>query len=642
MQSDLVYWTGGGNAEENLGLPCGFVLDLKSGLEQLPKMLQFERAEHFERHTCSSCFGFPSTCVAPSDHLGVSGAPLCPAFVNARYESASRGFVRKANLTSDIAGALYAGRCGQLWWRDDTGSGHPDRLQVPGQGADEREPLPESYRKPEPLQPGHWALNLYPSHQAVARRWHLGNSYQSFPGTQHLGFSPPGPASRPALQARLLLVGSANCPAHSSPPGAAQLSLRPSPARTRSCATGFPASGSLCAPTRPALSDVAGHASAPCSAAPSQGSMEASSLAAATLGATLVGARETCSGSPAPGGGGGTTPGGAVLSGREPPCSVFTVLVVTLLVLLIAATFLWNLLVLVTILRVRAFHRVPHNLVASTAVSDVLVAAVVMPLSLMKELSAGRRWQLGRSLCHVWICFDVLCCTASIWNVAAIALDRYWTITRHLQYTLRTRRRASALMIALTWALSALIALAPLLFGWGEVYDARLQRCQVSQEPSYAVFSTCGAFYLPLGVVLFVYWKIYKAAKFRFGRRRRAVLPLPATAEVKEEPHKAEMVFTACCPATVTFQTSGDSWREQKEKQAAMMVGILIGVFVLCWIPFFVTELISPLCACSLPPIWKSVFLWLGYSNSFFNPLIYTAFNKNYNNAFKSLFSRQR
>lgn len=242
---------------------------------------------------------------------------------------------------------------------------------------------------------------------------------------------------------------------------------------------------------------------------------------------------EACSSSPSPGKVVGSTPGGAALPGREQPVSVFMVLVVTLLVLLIASTFLWNLLVLVTILRVRAFHRVPHNLVASTAVSDVLVAALVMPLSLVSELSDARRWRLGRSLCHVWTSFDVLCCTASIWNVAAIALDRYWTITRHLQYTPRTRSRTSALMIALTWVLSALIALAPMLFGWGEAYDAELQRCQVSQEPSYAVFSTCGAFYLPLGVVLFVYWKIYRAAKFRFGRGRWAVLPLPATVQVR-------------------------------------------------------------------------------------------------------------
>lgn len=100
------------------------------------------------------------------------------------------------------------------------------------------------------------------------------------------------------------------------------------------------------------------------------------------------------------------------------------------------------------------------------------------------------------------------------------------------------------------------------------------------------------------------------------------------------------MAFTVR-QTTVTFQTEGDTWREQKEQRAALMVGILIGVFALCWIPFFTTELISPLCSCDIPAVWKSIFLWLGYSNSFFNPLIYTAFNKNYNSAFKNFFSRQ-
>ncbi|KFP75180.1 5-hydroxytryptamine receptor 5A, partial [Acanthisitta chloris] len=306
--------------------------------------------------------------------------------------------------------------------------------------------------------------------------------------------------------------------------------------------------------------------------------------------------------------------------------SVFSVLVLTLLAVLVVATFLWNGLVLATILRVRSFHRVPHNLVASMAVSDVMVAALVMPLRFV----------------HGWISFDVLCCTASIWNVTAIALDRYWSITRHLEYTLRTRRRISNIMIALTWALSAFISLAPLLFGWGETYSEDSEECQVSQEPSYTIFSTFGAFYLPLCVVLFVYWKIYKAARFRIGsRKNNSITPItPEALEVKEAAQQPQMVFTVR-HATVTFQTDGDTWREQKEKKAALMVGILIGVFVLCWIPFFITELINPLCSCDIPPIWKSIFLWLGYSNSFFNPLIYTAFNKNYNNAFRNLFFRQ-
>ncbi|KAI4884993.1 hypothetical protein NFI96_006216 [Prochilodus magdalenae] len=213
------------------------------------------------------------------------------------------------------------------------------------------------------------------------------------------------------------------------------------------------------------------------------------------------------------------------------PFSVFSVLTLTLLAMLVVATFVWNLLVLVTILRVRTFHRVPHNLVASMAISDVMVAGLVMPLSLVRELY-GRRWILGRILCQVWISCDVLCCTASIWNVTAIALDRYWSITRHLEYTLKTRKRISNVMIGLTWLLSSVISLSPL-FGWGETYSEEALACQVSQEPFYTVFSTFGAFYLPLCVVLFVYWKIYKAAKFRIGSRKtNTIMPMAEVIEV--------------------------------------------------------------------------------------------------------------
>lgn len=118
---------------------------------------------------------------------------------------------------------------------------------------------------------------------------------------------------------------------------------------------------------------------------------------------------------------------------------------------------------------------------------------------------------------------------------------------------------------------------------------------------------------------------LYEASAYLFQR-------VPA-----QEP---QVLFTAC-HSTITFQGEEDTWREQKEQKAAVMVGIPIEVFAICWTPFFTTELISPLGACDLPALWKSVFLWLSYFNSFFNPLIYTAFNKSYNNPIKSFFCRQ-
>uniref|UniRef100_A0A8B9Q294 G-protein coupled receptors family 1 profile domain-containing protein n=1 Tax=Apteryx owenii TaxID=8824 RepID=A0A8B9Q294_APTOW len=262
------------------------------------------------------------------------------------------------------------------------------------------------------------------------------------------------------------------------------------------------------------------------------------------------------------------------------PFSIFSILILTLLALLTVATFLWNLLVLAIILRVKALHQAPHNLVASTA-DSALVAALAMPLGL---------------LCHAWVCFDVPCCTASIWNVTAI-------------YTPHARRCASNAMVALAGALAAAISLST-----GASTGRPMAAGATPWRPLFRGL-------------------IYKPVEF-------VGIPLISVG-VKEASHEPQMVFTAR-HAAITFQTDGETWREQKEKKAALMAGILIGVFVLCWMPFFITELISPLCSCNIPPIWKSIFLWLGYSNSFFNPLIYTAFNKNYDNAFKNFFVKQR
>ncbi|GIZ03607.1 5-hydroxytryptamine receptor 2B [Caerostris extrusa] len=60
------------------------------------------------------------------------------------------------------------------------------------------------------------------------------------------------------------------------------------------------------------------------------------------------------------------------------------------------------------------------------------------------------------------------------------------------------------------------------------------------------------------------------------------------------------------------------------------------GVFVICWLPFFVMALLMALClSCDHPhPRLFSLFLWLGYLNSTLNPLIYTHFNPDFRKAF--------
>lgn len=63
---------------------------------------------------------------------------------------------------------------------------------------------------------------------------------------------------------------------------------------------------------------------------------------------------------------------------------------------------------------------------------------------------------------------DILCSTASIWNLSIVGLDRYWAITAPTAYMSKRNKRTAALLILAVWLSSALISLAPL-FGWRQV-----------------------------------------------------------------------------------------------------------------------------------------------------------------------------
>jgi 5-hydroxytryptamine receptor 1 len=75
-----------------------------------------------------------------------------------------------------------------------------------------------------------------------------------------------------------------------------------------------------------------------------------------------------------------------------------------------------------------------------------------------------------------------------------------------------------------------------------------------------------------------------------------------------------------------------------KERRAARTLGIIMGVFVVCWLPFFLTYVIRPFCpSCCPSKTFIDFVTWLGYINSSLNPIIYTIFNLDFRRAFKKL-----
>ncbi|XP_050435937.1 probable G-protein coupled receptor No9 [Adelges cooleyi] len=217
--------------------------------------------------------------------------------------------------------------------------------------------------------------------------------------------------------------------------------------------------------------------------------------------------------------------------------------------------FIGNTLVVAAVFNSSKLRSPTNTFIVSLAVSDLMVGVAVLPFSATWEVF--KVWLFGDYLCSVWLAVDVWMCTASILNLCAISLDRYLAVTRPVQYpSLMTKFRAKVLVV-IVWVLSFVICLPPLV-GWRDtqirteastvlVRNSLYQNvshspefdtlpscpwiCELPNNKGYVVYSALGSFYIPMFVMLFFYWRIYKAAVnttrsinrgFRTMRSRRA------------------------------------------------------------------------------------------------------------------------
>uniref|UniRef100_A0A182NRQ4 G-protein coupled receptors family 1 profile domain-containing protein n=1 Tax=Anopheles dirus TaxID=7168 RepID=A0A182NRQ4_9DIPT len=198
--------------------------------------------------------------------------------------------------------------------------------------------------------------------------------------------------------------------------------------------------------------------------------------------------------------------------------AIGTALILTLIIII---TIVGNILVILSVFTYKPLRIVQNFFIVSLAVADLTVAILVLPLNVAYSILG--RWEFGIHVCKMWLTSDVLCCTASILNLCAIALDRYWAITDPINYAQkRTLERVLAL-IAGVWVLSLLISSPPLI-GWNDWPDEFSSDfpCQLTSNQGYVIYSSLGSFFIPLAIMTIVYIEIYIATRRRLRERAQA------------------------------------------------------------------------------------------------------------------------
>ncbi|XP_061452775.1 5-hydroxytryptamine receptor 1D [Rhineura floridana] len=327
-----------------------------------------------------------------------------------------------------------------------------------------------------------------------------------------------------------------------------------------------------------------------------------------------------------------------------------------ILAVITLATMLFNMFVIITIILTRKLHTPANYLIGSLAATDLLVSILVMPVSIAYTVS--HIWTFGQIMCDIWLSSDITCCTASILHLCVIALDRYWAITDALEYTKRRTASRAALMIAVVWVISICISMPPLFWRQAKAQEEMVHCAVNTDQISYTIYSTCGAFYIPTMLLIILYGRIYVAARSRilkppslYGKRFTTAHLITGSAgsslcSISSNLHEGHS-HSSSSPVFINHVRIkvADSALERKrisaarERKATKTLGIILGAFIFCWLPFFVVSLVLPICrdACWSHPILLDIFTWLGYLNSLINPVIYTAFNEDFKQAFQKM-----
>ncbi|XP_066506537.1 trace amine-associated receptor 13c-like [Hoplias malabaricus] len=275
----------------------------------------------------------------------------------------------------------------------------------------------------------------------------------------------------------------------------------------------------------------------------------------------------------------------------------YTFLFIVLSCISVCTVFL-NLLVIISISHFKKLHTPTNLLIVSLAVADLLVGLIVMPVKIM-ELSDSC-WYLGKLGCYIYPIINFLSLCASLCSLTFIAVDRYIAISDPLHYSIRITVCKMSVLIITGWSFSLFYVIIFLYFN-DNFIQSQVRcygECVLFIKHSWVITDLVLFFITPCSIIIILYTIILKIAR-----------------------HQAKAVRAV---TNGTSKKQGDKLSNSSETKAAKTLGIVIFVYLACWIPIYLSSMsVENLTTVSV--VW-TVFGWMMYINSSVNPLIYAIF----------------
>jgi len=216
----------------------------------------------------------------------------------------------------------------------------------------------------------------------------------------------------------------------------------------------------------------------------------------------------------------------------------------------------------------------------------------------------------------------VILVQVSIFNLLAVAFERYFAIKHPFTYQKYMTIRKAVIVNGIVWALGILFGLIPV-FGWNlrseMTSDWKCNFVTVIDMTYVVYFHFFGCIIIPLIIIVVIYFYIYLVVRKQMSQIAALEISGPNSNQSSKSKFKREI-------------------------KAAKSLAIVILLFAMCWIPIHILNSISLLCGPDCPyPIELLLFtIVLSHANSAVNPFLYAYGNSNFRRAFEKMFCNKQ